>query len=74
MTFDEKFKTEAELLFESKSELEIWNDEYWSGLLNQELIDEIFSCRSNAIQLAGNGVRLSNGMIVRFIIPSRISL
>lgn len=67
MNFDERFQIEAEQLFDSRAVLEFKNGDHWEHLANQRLIDDAFSNRARSCALASTGgLRLSNGMAVRF--------
>lgn len=67
MTFDQEYQSEAEGLFDSRHQLELKNGDYWEPLCSQKLIDDAFTDRSRACQLASaSGAKLTNGMSVRF--------
>lgn len=73
MNFDQRFKAEAETLFDSRPPLEIRDagSPTWMPLLDVDagIADVIFNDRKRAVELAQyHGVELRDGRHVRFVI------
>ena len=71
-SFDERYKQEAECLFDAKCPLEIQaQGEAWA-LAPQEIVDLVYSSigKGRAIDLGHGAVVLSSGARVRFRLPS----
>lgn len=73
MNFDQRFKAEAETLFDSRSPLEILDagSSTWMPLSDVDagIADIVFNDRKRAVELAKyHGVELSDGRHVRFAI------
>jgi len=67
MTFDERFEAEALALWARRADLEISFEGGWVPMLDQRIIDRVFSDKSYACALASyGGVKLNTGNYVRF--------
>lgn len=72
MTFDEKFKEEAEALFDARAPLEIGilGENDWCPMQDPTAIAIAFADRQRAVEMASSeGSRFPRFIVVRFIVP-----